>query len=159
MEDGKIEDRKLTPHQARLKAESYCAYQERSQQEVRNKLYDWGLFGEDVEDIIAQLIADNFLNEERFAKAFVSGRFKLKGWGKIKIKQHLKAKKISEPLIRIALREIDDHDYEQKLNHLLHQKVNKPISDLTLPEKAKLVRYLQSKGFENELIFEKISNG
>ncbi len=147
-----------TPHQAKLKAESYCAYQERAQQEVRDKLYMWGLHQNDVENIIAILIEENFLNEERFAKAYVLGKFRMKGWGKIKIKMHLKAKRVSEPLIRIALKGIDLDEYEQKLADTIDRKITGPIEKLTIAERAKLIRFLQSKGFENDLIFEK-TNG
>lgn len=146
----------LTPRQAKLKAEAYCAYQERSQQEVRDKLYGWGLHMEDVEQIISELISTNFLNEERFAKAFVIGKFRIKGWGKIKIQQHLKAKRVSTPLIKIALQQIDLDEYEQKLLHIMRKKAAKDPQLLSTQERAKLVRYLQSKGYENTLIFEKI---
>lgn len=145
-----------TPKQAKLKAESYCAYQERAQQEVRDKLYEWGLHQEDVEQIISDLISENFLNEERFAKAFVLGKFRMQAWGKIKIKQHLKAKRVSEPLIKIAMREIDLDDYEDKLEELIAKKLPSNISKLSLADKAKLVRYLQSKGYESDLIFAKL---
>lgn len=145
-----------TPRQAKLKAESYCAYQERAQQEVRDKLYEWGLHQQDIENIISDLISENFLNEERFAKAYVLGKFRMKGWGKVKIKQHLKAKRISEPLIRIAMREIDLDDYEAKLDELISKKKTEFSTKLTLAEKAKLVRFLQSRGFESDLIFSKL---
>ncbi|MVZ67237.1 RecX family transcriptional regulator [Sphingobacterium sp. DK4209] len=150
-EKGKV----YTPLQAKRKAESYCAYQERAQQEVRDKLYSWGLHSADVEQVISELISDNFLNEERFAKAFVSGKFRIKAWGKIKIIQHLKAKRVSKPLIQIALREIDLDEYKDKLEELIKKKIDKPISSLNLNEKAKLIRYLQSKGYESDLIFSK----
>ncbi|MGY0037761.1 regulatory protein RecX [Pedobacter sp. NJ-S-72] len=98
----------LDKRSALVKAESYCAYQERAQQEVRNKLYDWGLRHDDVEEVITELILNNFLNEERFANAYVSGKFNIKKWGKIKIKQGLKLKKIPEKMITKALtRSID----------------------------------------------------
>lgn len=156
MEEYQERKKTLTPNQAKLRAEAYCAYQERSQQEVRDKLYNWGLHLEDVEQIISDLISSNFLNEERFAKAFVLGKFRIKGWGKIKIQQHLKAKRVSVPLIKIALQQIDLDDYEQKLKDLIQRKVGDELSQLSLTERAKLVRYLQSKGYENSLIFEKI---
>lgn len=149
----------LTPRQALLKAESYCAYQERAQQEVRDKLYEWGLHSEDVENIIVHLISENFLNEERFAKAFVSGKFNIKGWGKIKIKQHLKFKRISDPLIKIAMREIDLDAYENKLDEIIRKKSTKPIDKLTMTERVKLIRFLQSKGYESDLIFQKLKQG
>ena len=92
----KITDEKA----ARLKAEHYCAYQERSQQELRNKLYEWCQYPNMIETIISQLISDNFLNEERFAKAYAKGKFRQKGWGRIKIKQGLKLKQVPNVLIK-----------------------------------------------------------
>ncbi len=96
----KITDEKI----ALAKAEHYCAYQERSQQEVRDKLYEWGLYSNVVERVITELIAGNFLNEERFANAYTRGKFNQKGWGKNKIKQGLKFKRVSDPLIKKALK-------------------------------------------------------
>lgn len=157
MEESNGRKKTLTPQQAKLKAESYCAYQERAQQEVRDKLYEWGLHHDEVENIVTQLIVDNYLNEERFAKAFALGKFRMKGWGKIKIKQHLKAKRVSPPLIKIALEEIDLDEYEEKLEEIIKKKTNKPTTNLSLTEKAKLIRYLQSKGYENEIILNIIS--
>lgn len=107
----RITDEKL----ALRKAESYCAYQERCQQEVRDKLYEWGLWKNAVENIIAKLIQDNFLNEERFAKAYAGGKFRIKKWGKVKIKLELKKRKISDYCIRQAMKEIDGPDYEKEL--------------------------------------------
>lgn len=156
METSKTSKKIYTPYQAKLKAEHYCVYQERAQQEVRDKLYEWGLHENEVENIIAQLIVDNFLNEERFATAFAQGKFRMKGWGKIKIKQHLKAKRVSEPIIRIALKSIDLDAYDNKLADIIEKKITKPLSKLSFTEKAKLIRFLQAKGYENELIFEKI---
>ncbi|MFZ4862906.1 regulatory protein RecX [Sphingobacterium sp. Mn56C] len=153
MEDYPKNKKIFTPHQAKLKAESYCAYQERAQQEVRDKLYDWGLHESQVEQIIAELISDNFLNEERFAKAFALGKFRIKHWGKIKIKQHLKLKRVSDPLIRIALNEIDLDDYEEKILKLITDKLGANTGKLSLLEKSKLLRYMQAKGYESALIF------
>ena len=158
MDEFRNRKKSLTPLQAKNKAESYCAYQERAQQEVRNKLYEWGLHQEDVENIIAQLIEDNFLNEERFAKAYSLGKFRMKSWGRIKIKQHLKAKKVSAPLIHLALREIDPDEYDQKIEETIAKKINKPVQELSFTEKSKLAIYLQSKGFENDIIFEKVNS-
>lgn len=157
MDEWKKPKKVFTPAQAKSKAEHYCAYQERAQQEVRDKLYEWGLHQEDVENIIVQLIEDNFLNEERFAIAYTLGKFRMKGWGKIKIKQHLKMKQVSEPLIRLALREINIDEYQEKITDTIKKKINKPVSDLSFVEKSKLAVYLQSRGFENDLIFEKLN--
>ncbi|PRD48223.1 regulatory protein RecX [Sphingobacterium haloxyli] len=152
MDEYRKQKKPLAPLQAKRKAENYCAYQERSQQEVRNKLYEWGLHQEDVENIIVQLIEDNFLNEERFAKAYALGKFRMKGWGKIKIKHHLKAKNVSEPLIRIALKEINEEEYYKKIEETIEKRIKKPISSIYFNEKSKLHTYLRSKGFESYII-------
>ena len=139
---------------ALLKAESWCAYQERSQHEVRFKLFEWGLRHDELEEVITELIVTNFLNEERFAMAYVSGKVNIKKWGKIKIKQGLKLKKVNDKLIQKALNSIDSEKY---LNNLMETAIKK---DETLMEKDgrkrkfKLMTYLQSKGFENDLIFD-----
>ena len=114
----KITDEKL----ALSKAEHFCAYQDRAQQEVRNKLYEWGLWTDAVENIIIQLIAGNFLNEERFAKAYVQGKFKQKGWGRNKIKQGLKFKNIPPALLKKALQTIDGDDYLAMLQKVIQKK-------------------------------------
>ncbi|NTW31098.1 MAG: RecX family transcriptional regulator, partial [Bacteroidetes bacterium] len=95
-----------TKSEALKKAANYCAYQERCQQDIRNKLYQWGLHSQEVEDLIATLIGENFINEERFSKAFSSGKFHILKWGKIKIKNELKQRNISEYCIRKGLEEI-----------------------------------------------------
>ncbi|WDF70355.1 regulatory protein RecX [Sphingobacterium oryzagri] len=155
MEESSKRTKTYTPLQAKQKAESYCAYQERAQQEVRDKLYSWGLHQDEVENIIAQLIEDNFLNEERFAKAYVLGKFRMKGWGKIKIKMHLKAKRVSEPLIRIALREIITEEYEEMLDKIIEKRIKTPTNKITRIERQKLFNYLLSKGFEADIIRQK----
>ncbi|MCO5934821.1 RecX family transcriptional regulator [Mucilaginibacter sp. RB4R14] len=140
------------------KAENYCAYQERSQQEVRNKLYDLGLWTDAVENIISRLIEENYLNEERFAKAYAKGKFNQKAWGKIKIKQGLKLKNVSPVLIKKSLLQIDASDYMGTLIRLLEKKA------VTLPEKDpykrryKLQQYALSRGFETELTVEVLKN-
>jgi regulatory protein len=136
------------------KAESYCAYQERSQQEVRSKLYDWGLWPNEVEEVISDLIETNFLNEERFAKAYVSGKFNIKHWGKIKIKQGLRLKKITDKMIAIALNTIDYDDYLLTILNTAEKKLPTITEKDPYKKKYKLVTYLIGKGFENDLIVE-----
>lgn len=146
--------KKLTPNQAKLRAESYCAYQERSQQEVRDKLYQWGLYSQEVELTISQLIEDNFLNEERFAEAYARGKFKMNGWGKFKIRQGLMAKSVSSPLIKSALDSISDDDYYAKLEDIILKKKTRTREEDPFKMKQKLVRFAISRGFESELIWE-----
>ncbi|MGV3764337.1 regulatory protein RecX [Parapedobacter sp.] len=150
--------KKLTPRQAKDKAGVYCAYQERSQQEVRDKLYLWGLHRTDVEQIIAELIMDGFLNEERFAMAYASGKFRMNGWGKHKIKQGLKQKAVSAPLIRAALAGLDNQEYRDKLLGLLQAKARSEKEKHPNKRKSKLVRYALGKGYESELIFELLND-
>ncbi len=146
--------KKYTPAQAFLKAQLYCAYQERYQQEVRDKLYEWGLYPEAVENLIAQLITENFLNEERFAKAYAGGKFRIKKWGRIKIKLELKKRKLSEYCIRKGMQEIEEEAYMQTLKMLVEKK-SKEITDKKLSIKnLKIARYLASKGFEQDLIWQ-----
>ena len=135
------------------KAASWCAYQERSQQEVRDKLYEWQMKPSEVEEIISLLISENFLNEERFAFSYVSGKFKIKKWGKIKIKQGLKLKRVPEPLIKKALNSIDDDEYFETLQQLLEKKQQTEKEKNTIKRQFKLVNYLHGKGYEKDLIF------
>lgn len=139
---------------ALVKAESWCAYQERSQQEVRNKLYDWGLHQKEVEEVLTELIVTNFLNEERFAMAYVSGKFNIKKWGKIKIKQGLKLKKVPDKMIQKALNSIDGDKYVANLLATAVKKSAVLKEKEPIKRKYKLITYLQSKGFESDLIFD-----
>lgn len=148
--------KKLTPKQAKLRAESYCAYQERSQQEIRTKLYEWGVYASDVENIIIDLIEDNFLNEERFALAYTSGKFKMKGWGKFKIKQGLQAKGVSAPLTKSALNNIDTDDYFEKLTEILKKKRESLKESDSYVLKQKLARFGLYRGFESHLVWEAV---
>jgi len=135
------------------KAASFCAYQERTQQEVRDRLAAWDITGDDAEEIIAELIGQNYLNEERFAKTFAGGKFRVKGWGKRKIQQHLKQRGISGYNLNQAMAEITPTDYRATLTDLLDKKRRTLRDDNPLVIKQKLVRYALSKGYESELIF------
>ena len=137
---------------ARAKAGHYCSYQERSQQEVRDKLYEWGLHSKSVENIISELISNNFLNEERFAKAYTLGKFRQKGWGKLKIKQGLKFKKVPDVLIKKALQGIADDDYLKTLQKVLNKKSALVIEKNPYKRNYKLQQYALSRGFEGDLI-------
>ncbi|WP_312340268.1 regulatory protein RecX [Sphingobacterium sp.] len=152
-DEDKRNKKVFTQHQAQLKAESYCAYQERAQQEVRDKLYSWGLNEEEVENVLANLISENFLNEERFAIAYCNGKLRMKGWGKIKIKQALKAKRVSDQLIKIAFKQIDLDEYDQILNHIIDKKLREITSKDRYTIKNKVYQFALSRGFESDLIF------
>jgi regulatory protein len=135
------------------KAAMFCAYQERTQQEVRDRLKDWGVWGDDAEEVIAELIQQNYLNEERFAKAFAGGKFRVKNWGKRKIKQHLQQRGISGYNLDQAMKEISPDDYRDTLADLLAKKRQSLRDNNPLVIKQKLVRYALSKGYESDLIF------
>lgn len=141
--------------EAKAKIEAYCAYQERCQYEVATKLYAWGIVGEQQDQLISDLIVNRFLDEERFAEAYVSGKFRIKRWGRIKIRQHLKQKQISEYSIKKGLASIDMEEYYASIAHLIERK-SADLEAETDPwkKKAKIVRFLASKGYEQELIYE-----
>ena len=133
----------------------YCKYQERCHQEVRNKLYELGCTTVEVEQHLARLIGINALNEERFARAFAGGKFRMKQWGREKIKQQLKLRKISEYCIKKAMTEIDFDDYENTLRKLAIKKAAEVKSDRSaLSRKSKLYRYLLQKGYERDLVMD-----
>ena len=144
---------------AQLKLANFCAYQERSQQEVREKLVKMGIASDDLEDIIVFLISENFLNEERFAIAYAGGKFRVKHWGKLKIKNALRLKGTSEPCIRKALQLIDQETYIQVLKKEIKRKA-KEISESNVIKKTnKLAAYLIGKGFESELVWDLLRAG
>lgn len=143
---------------AYAKAEHYCAYQERAQQEVRDKLYEWELKPNEVENIIARLIENNFLNEERFANAYVRGKFNQKGWGKVKIKQGLKFKRVPDGLIKKALQSIPDDDYLKTLENILAKKAATFAEKNPIKYRYKLQQYALSRGFETDLIWDVLKN-
>ena len=146
--------KRLDKKTAKAKIEHYCAYQERSQQEVRDKLYTYGLYSAEVEEIICDLIESNFLNEERFAVAYALGKFRIKHWGKLKIKQGLKFKRVGDNLIKKALNQIDPEEYELALKTLLEKKnVSTKDSD-AFKRRQKLVLYAIARGYERDLIID-----
>ncbi|WP_369410872.1 regulatory protein RecX [Desertivirga brevis] len=144
----------LDKKDALLKAEHFCAYQERSHQEVRDKLYSFKLTTPEVEELISQLIENNFLNEERFAIAYANGKFRMKGWGKLKIKQGLKLKRVSPKLIELALRQLDGNEYLGKLKGILEKKDASLKEADTFKRRQKLVNFALSKGYEKDLILD-----
>ena len=158
MDDQHAKLKVLSKQQAQLKAKNFCAYQERAQQEVRNKIYEWGLHSNDVEQIITALIEENFLNEERFSCTYVLGKFRIKNWGKIKIRHGLRLKKISDNLIIKALGKIDDEDYIHTLELILEKKSKLILEKDPYKKDFKLMQYALSKGFEKDLILDVLKN-
>jgi regulatory protein len=135
------------------KAETYCAYQERSQYEVRGKLISLGIYFDELENIILNLIETGFLNEERFANAYARGKLRMKSWGKNKIKQGLKFKQVSAPLIKKAIQNLDGDEYLNKLIGVLEKKAPTIKEKQPYKRNYKLCQYAMSRGFEQDLIF------
>jgi regulatory protein len=145
--------KRLTPAEALPKIQKYCAYQERCHQEVRDKLYSYGLYRNDVEEIIAELITSGFLNEERFAKAFAGGKFRMKHWGKNKIENALSFRGISKRCIQTGLKEIDDSDYRKELQQQLRKKIKSTEETNLFKKRDKVARFAIGKGYEPELVW------
>lgn len=141
---------------AKKKIASYCAYQERCQQEVRSKLYSYGLYRNEVEELIAWLITENFLNEERFAQTFAGGKFRVKQWGRLKISQALQQKDISAYCIKKGLAEIDEEAYLETIKGLAERKLGEFQLKISNPYqlKDKVSKFLISKGFEPDLVWQ-----
>ena len=144
--------------EAKSKLEALCAYQERCQFEMDQKLYLWGFQSEERDQLIADLISNNFINEQRFAGAYVSGKFNIKKWGRIKIKTELKRKQISSYSINQGMKEIDPDKYWETMIYLVNKKkieLEKKKGDVW-DQKAKTFRFLQSKGYESDLISDAV---
>lgn len=148
----------ITHIEALEKAKSYCAYQERCHQEVETKLIGWKLNADEIDYVMMQLMEENFLNEERFACAYAGGKFRIKKWGRKKIIQNLKAKKISEYCIKKGLEEIIEEDYYSTLVEVAERKYNALKDKNLFAKKNKTAKYLYGRGFETELIWEVLND-
>ncbi|MBK6937392.1 MAG: RecX family transcriptional regulator [Chitinophagaceae bacterium] len=143
--------KQLSKEQALQKLKHYCAYQERCHSEVREKLYSLGVWKSTHDEIIATLIEENYLNEERFALAFAGGKWRMKQWGRIKIKYELKQKQLSDYCIKKALKQIDEDEYRQVLKTLATDKYAALKNEQYLVRKKKTMEYLINRGFEMDL--------
>ncbi len=137
---------------AREKIQAYCAYQERCHLEVEKKLRSWGLISDAVDMLLAELMQHNFLNEERYARSFARGKFRIKKWGRIKIKLELKKRSIYAKCIEYAMQEIDAGAYYETLKEVLLKKSLLEKESHPYKRKEKLTRYLVSRGYEYDLI-------
>lgn len=137
----------------------YCHYQERSHKEVRNKLYELKCTTPEVEEMIAELIEQDLLNEERYARAIARGKFHMKQWGRQKIVYQLKQQQVSEYCIKKALTEIDEEDYYQTIVKLIDKKVDsyRGVGQKDYMVKSKLLKYLVQKGYEYSIAQEVIN--
>ena len=152
--EEKKKPKRHTPKEAKLKAANFCAYQERSQKEVRSKLYDLGLYPDEVEDVLTDLIMDNYVNEERFAKAYIGGKFRIKKWGRKKILIGLSPHKISDYCIKKGLEEIDEDDYIQTLEELIIKKSESVKEPDSYKKRNKVATHAIYKGFESDLVWD-----
>jgi len=143
---------RLSKEQAWQKIKHYCAYQERSHYETKQKLYSFGLYSNEVEDLLSRLIEEDYLNEERFAKQFAGGKFRMKQWGKVKITYELKQKQVSSYNIRRALQAIADEDYLATLQKLAATKWQQLRGEQHIARQAKATSFLMQRGFEPALI-------
>lgn len=144
--------KQLTPEQALKKLKHYCAYQERCHSEAKEKLYSLGVMKKHHDEIMAALIEEGYLNEERFAIAYAGGKFRMKQWGRLKIKAALTQKKVSPYSINKALKQIDEKTYLQILEKLAKKKYASLRQEQYLVRKKKTMDYLISRGYEPELV-------
>jgi regulatory protein len=142
---------------ARKMLENYCAYQERCHKEVIDKLEQMRMIPEAIDIIVVHLITHNFLNEERFAKAFAGGKFRIKKWGKNRIVRELKFRQISKYSIDSALKEIDPNDYVETLDALVKKRISQVNESNIYKKKKKVADYLFYRGWESHLVYDKIN--
>ena len=146
-----------TLDEALLKLQRYCVYQDRCHKEVEQKLKNMRMIPEAIDHIIVALISDNHLNEERFAKAFVRGKFSIKKWGKVRLTLELKQRQLSKYTIKIALQEIDPNDYLQTFHALAEKKVATLTETDPWKKKKKLADYLLYRGWESQWVYDKVN--
>jgi len=145
--------KKFSAQEAAEKIRRYCAYQERSHREVREKLFEYGLYERDVNEILTGLITDGYLNEERFARAYAGGKFRMKKWGRVKITRGLEAKGVSKNCIKIGLKEIDEEDYVDALKQILEKKSEQLADENIFVVRDRLSKYAIQKGYEQDLVW------
>jgi regulatory protein len=155
-DEEKKKNKRLTPVEALSKAYRYCAYQERSHSEVKNKLFSFGLHSDEVDQVLSRLITEGFVNEERFAKAFAGGKFRMQKWGRIKIENELNALGISRNCIQRGMKEILDDDYKKTLQQLLKKRNDLSSESDPFKKRNKLAQYAIGRGFEPELVWRMI---
>ena len=148
----------LTKEQALQKLRHYCGYQERCHSEVKEKLWQLKVNRKEHDEIIASLIEDDYLNEERFAVQFAGGKFRVKQWGRIKIKYELKQRLVSDYSIKKGLKQINEKDYIKTLNKLAEKRYAALKDEQWMIRKKKTIDYLLQKGYESELATNIVNN-
>src|SRR5690606_9327168 len=142
--------------EARQKIEKFCAYQERCHQEVHEKLRSFRLNDNEIGELIAHLIDHNFLNEERFARAFARGRHRIKNWGRDRIVNALRRRGFSSYNIKAALEEIPDEDYLSVFDNIADKQWNNIRESNPMKKRTKFFDFLLRQGYESEMICEKL---
>lgn len=148
------EKKHLTPTDALAKIFRYCAYQERSHLEVKRRLHDYGLRSGEVDEILSKLITEGFVNEERFAKAYAGGKFRMKKWGRMKIENELNALGLSSRNITRGLKEIETEDYEKALQQMLEKKNASLDEPDVFKKRDRLAKYAIGRGYEPDLVWQ-----
>ncbi|WP_046757706.1 regulatory protein RecX [Kordia jejudonensis] len=152
-----MEKKSYSVTEAKIKLQQFCAYQDRCHKEVVEKLQQMNMIPAAIDVIVSELIQDNFLNEERFAKSFARGKFRIKKWGRLRIVRELKLRDISKYNIDTALKEIDETEYLKTLDDLA-KKRNASIKETNpFKRKKKIADYLFYRGWEAHLVYEKIN--
>ena len=146
--------KRFSPTEALAKIQHYCAYQERSHKEVKSKLHDYGLYQSEVDEIVSQLITDGFLNEERFAKAYAGGKFRMQKCGKLKIKNELEFMGLTKNCIQRGLKEIEAGDYSKTLQALIKKKASESKEENPFKKRDKVARFAIGKGYEPDMVWE-----
>ncbi|MFM8349072.1 MAG: regulatory protein RecX [Bacteroidota bacterium] len=153
-EEGKPRRKYYSVEEARKRIEAFCAYQERSHQQVRRKLFLLGMTSTETENILTDLITAGFLSEHLFAKAYAGGKFRMKKWGRTRIEQQLRRQGLSTRCIAVGLKEIDRKDYEKTLRDLLDKKIKTLKGDTQIVIKHKAARFAIAKGYEPDLVWK-----
>jgi len=146
-----------TVKEATERIQSFCAIQDRCQWEVEKKMKEWEISDEIIENILTDLILDKFVDEQRFSESFCRGKFRIKRWGKVKIKNELKIKKISKNCIDKGLLQIENKEYMEVLKYLYIKKRNSLKDKNQFIRKGKIAKHLQQKGFESNMFWELIN--
>lgn len=148
------EKKSYTFQEIKQKMVNYCVYQDRCHYEVEQKMRDFTLIQEAKDEILLYLMQENYLNEERFVRSYIRGKFYMKSWGRTKIKIHLKQKGISEKLISNCWNEIDEEDYKNTIMKIYKDYFSKLSGLKEFQRKSKSIKYLLSKGFEYDYLIK-----
>lgn len=153
-----MEHKSFTFEEIKQKMVNYCVYQDRCHSEVEKKMRDFMLIPEAKDEILLYLLKENYLNEERFTRSYIRGKFYIKSWGRTKIKSHLKLKGVSEKLISKCFDEIDDVDYRKTIQKIWEQYYSQQKMLKEYQKKSKTIKYLLSKGFEYEEVLSVLND-